>query len=178
MNHSVHGNLSHTVVVWDKFIRFFHWNIASGFFLDYLVIEDSNPLHQWLGYYLLSLLVVRIVWGFTGTYHARFQNFVPGFNTLQCYMVSMIKLKEPDFKGHNPAGAIMIIAILFLFLIICVTGWMMGLDMFWGAGWVENIHYYASTTLFYGVFVHVAGVLYACWRHKTNLIKSMITGKK
>ena len=171
-------NLSQTIVVWDKFIRFFHWNIAFGFLLNYLVIDDNNFLHEWLGYYLLVLLMLRIIWGFWGSHHARFKNFFPSFKLLKYYLMNMVILKEPDYMGHNPVGAVMIMVIIMFLFAISISGWMMGLDLFWGVSWVEDIHYYSSTALFYLIFIHVMGVIYTSWRHKNNLIKSMITGRK
>ena len=169
---------SHTVLVWDGFVRIFHWSIVIGYLLNHFIVEDNNVLHDWIGYYILAMIFLRVIWGFTGSYHAKFVNFIPSIKLLTEYLTDLIHLKERDYQGHNPAGAVMICMLMLLMTTTCVSGWMMGLDKFWGVDWVEDLHYYASNALLYLMFIHLAGVLYASFRHKQNLILSMITGRK
>ena len=60
------------VPVWDLLVRLFHWTLVAAFFIAYITEEDFMTLHSWAGYTIIGLLVIRIVWGFIGTKHARF----------------------------------------------------------------------------------------------------------
>ena len=68
---------THEIKVWDRFVRLFHWSVAGAFLLDFWVLEEGDPPHEWVGYFLGVLLVMRIVWGFIGPANARFINFLP-----------------------------------------------------------------------------------------------------
>jgi cytochrome b len=65
------------VVVWDPVVRLFHWLVVAGFMANMFVAEEGKLVHRWIGYGILALIVVRLVWGFVGTAYARFSNFVP-----------------------------------------------------------------------------------------------------
>jgi cytochrome b len=52
---------------------------------EMVAIENVQSLHQPVGYAILGLLALRIVWGFIGSRHSRFADFIrsPGA-TLAC----------------------------------------------------------------------------------------------
>ena len=72
----------------------------------------------------------------------------------------------------------MILFLLTAWPVIGVTGWMMTTDAFWGNGLVGDIHTWSVDVTLGAVVVHVLANIYGSWRHKDNLIKSMITGRK
>ena len=63
--------------VWDRFVRFFHGSLVTCVLLNYLVLEQGEWQHQWVGYLACALVAARVVWGFIGSRHARFADFVP-----------------------------------------------------------------------------------------------------
>ena len=65
-----------TVPVWDRFVRLFHWSLASLVLLAFLTTDDARWLHEFAGYAVLALLAARIVWGVVGTRHALFISFL------------------------------------------------------------------------------------------------------
>lgn len=167
-----------SVPVWDAFVRVFHWTLVASFFTAWMFTEHIGWLHKGAGYLALALVAMRVVWGFVGSEHARFANFVPGPKKLRNYLGLLIMAREPRHLGHNPAGAVMILFLLTAVTVIGVTGWMMTTDAFWGNGLVENIHTWSVDVTLGAVVVHVLANIYGSWRHKDNLIKSMITGRK
>lgn len=164
--------------VWDPFVRLFHWTVVSGVLLAYFT-EDFRILHKAVGYAVLAVVLMRLVWGLVGTRHARFADFVRGPGEVLRYARDVFRGREERHLGHNPLGGVMVVALLTTLLVVGVSGWMTTLDMFWGADWVENLHAVAVDLLLFGLLpVHLAGVLFTSLRERTNLVKAMITGFK
>ena len=90
----------------------------------------------------------------------------------------MVGGREGRYLGHNPAGAAMILALLATLAAVGTTGYMMGMDAYFGQSWVEDTHKTLVNLLLVLVAGHVAGVIFSSWRHRENLIKAMITGEK
>lgn len=167
-----------TIRVWDPFVRFFHWSVAGACAIDLTVLDDGKLAHRWIGYGVLALVAVRLVWGVVGTRHARFTDFVPGPRALLAYLGALLRGREPRFIGHNPAAAVMILTLLTLLAAIGATGWMQTLDAFWGVEWVETLHRGLANLLVALVAVHVAAAVLESLRHRENLVLAMITGRK
>lgn len=167
-----------TIRVWDPFVRIFHWSVAGACAIDLTVLDDGKLAHRWIGYGVLALVAVRLVWGVVGTRHARFADFVPGPQALFAYLGAMLRGREPRFLGHNPAAAMMILALLALLTVIGATGWMQTLDAFWGVEWVETLHRDLANLMVALVAIHIAAALLESLRHRENLVLAMITGRK
>lgn len=163
--------------VWDPLVRSLHWTFAFGCAAAFL-LEDRRTAHEVVGYVVLAAVLLRIVWGFVGSHHARFANFVRGPREVAAYVLAMLRGEEPYHEGHNPLGALMILTLLLLLLVIGVSGWMQTLDAFWGEDWVEDLHATSADLLLWIVPLHVAGVVFASLRQRENLLKAMITGTK
>jgi cytochrome b len=166
------------VRVWDPFVRIFHWSLVSLFILAFVTGDETEWLHLTAGYAIGALVVLRIIWGFAGPRHARFSDFVRTPREVIDYVRSVIRLRASRYLGHNPAGGVMIIALLAMLIGISATGFMMTTDAFWGAQWVEDLHeglVYATLGL---IALHVVGVVFSSIEHGENLVKAMITGRK
>lgn len=167
-----------TVRVWDPLIRIFHWSLLTAFVAAYVTGDDWEKLHIKIGYVVIGLIAFRLVWGLIGSTHARFTDFVYHPSTIIAFLRDSVALKAKRYLGHNPAGGAMVIALLVTLSAIGATGYMMTLDAFWGAEWVEDLHEAFVTFSLVLIALHVAGVLLASFEHKENLVKSMFTGRK
>ncbi|MCJ8144705.1 cytochrome b/b6 domain-containing protein [Ancylobacter sp. A5.8] len=167
-----------SVRVWDLVVRLFHWTVVTGCLLNLFVLDDGGLAHEVAGYAVAAALVIRVIWGFIGTRHARFADFVPGPRRLGAYLSALLKGREPRTLGHNPAGAVMMLVLMALLGGVSVTGWMMGLDAFWGEEWLEDLHGTLANSILALAFLHVGAALFESWRHRENLVWSMITGRK
>lgn len=177
MTQDNHLPTSGRVKVWDIGVRLFHWSLVTMVISTYIII-DPRQIHRALGYIVVGLIAFRFVWGVAGTRHARFINFIPGPVRLIGYLRDMLHGREERYLGHNPAGSAMIIALLVTLCAVGVTGYMMGMDAYFGQSWVEHAHELLVNILIVLVGCHVAGVIYSSRRHRENLVKSMITGEK
>jgi cytochrome b len=165
------------VQVWDIGVRAFHWSLATMFASAYLFAEQRS-VHRILGYVVAGLIAFRLIWGLAGTKHARFTDFVPGPMRLLRYLRDMASGREARSLGHNPAGGAMIVALLTTISGIAVTGYMIGMDAYFGVAWVETLHKTLVNLALGLIAFHLGGVIFSSFRHRENLVKAMVTGKK
>ncbi|MGL5359448.1 MAG: cytochrome b/b6 domain-containing protein, partial [Shewanella sp.] len=177
--------------VWDLLIRIFHWSLVAFFAIAYLTEGEDEwmNIHSYAGYSVLMLMLFRLLWGAIGSYHARFSHFVTRPQVALAYLKGLISGSAKDYLGHNPAGAMMIIALL---ISISLTGFS-GMALYATDGHgplamslfaslpedpLKEVHeFFANLTLAL-VIIHVGGVIVSSRLHHENLVKAMITGKK
>ncbi len=166
------------VKVWDPVVRLFHWTLALGCIANLTVLREVEPAHEIVGYVILGAVAIRILWGFVGSRHARFSDFLTGPRKLAIYIGALLQGKAPRYIGHNPAGAWMMVVLVALATTCGVTGVMMEQDAFWGVEWVEDVHETAADLILVMAILHVLAALVESWHHRENLIRAMITGRK
>jgi cytochrome b len=69
------------VKVWDLPVRLVHWGLATlvaAAFITQSVGGEAMVWHSRIGLAIFGLLAFRITWGFVGSSHARFAQFVKG----------------------------------------------------------------------------------------------------
>jgi len=164
--------------VWDVLVRLGHWTLVIGIAAAWLTRHGGGLWHEWLGYLVLAVVVIRIIWGFTGTPCARFAQFVHSPAATLNYARQVIAAREPRHLGHNPLGGWMIVALLLTTAAVCVSGWLYTTDRFWGVEWVEDLHDGLTNILLMLVFVHICGVIFSSLRQRENLVAAMFTGNK
>ncbi len=167
-----------TVRIWDPFVRVFHWSLVISFAVAWFTAEDARAFHEWAGYAAGALIALRLVWGVIGTRYARFSQFVRSPGAVAAYLRDIVTGREARYLGHNPAGGLMIVALVLALAAVCATGWMQTTDAYWGVEWVEELHEAAANLMLALVGLHVLGVLVASLRHRENLIRAMFTGRK
>lgn len=160
-------------MLWDRFIRVFHWTLATGIVLNYWVLEGGDEPHEWLGYGLVALVGARIVWGFVGAANARFRNFVVGPRRIR-QSLENFSADYQQHSGHSPLAGWMIVTLLSLVLLVGISGWMQELDAFWGEDWVEELHELAGHALIAAACVHITAVVWIQRRYRLPLIRSML----
>lgn len=171
------GHRRATVRVWDPLVRLFHWSLAACVFGAFLV-EDGDTLHRVLGYIALGLVAFRILWGFVGTRHARFRDWVRGPRAVRTYLRERLTGTSRRRLGHNPAAAVIMLVLLAGVVLVGVTGWMQTLDAFWGAQWLEELHAVLAWGLLGLIGLHVLAALVESFHYRENLIAAMIHGRK
>lgn len=167
-----------TVKVWDLFVRVFHWSLATLFIVAYATRDEAQLVHIAVGYGIVGLVALRVIWGFVGPHHARFSSFVRSPRQVIGYLRSVATLRATRHLGHNPAGGAMIIALMIMLTATGMTGYMMTTDAFWGSKWVEEVHKAFANLTVGLVVLHVFGVLFSSLVYRENLVKAMVTGQK
>ena len=178
INHAEPAPLQAKVKVWDPLVRIFHWGLVAAFLVAWATGAEVKRVHVIAGYAVIGLVAFRILWGFVGTHHARFADFVRGPGSVARYLRATARLRAKRYLGHNPAGGAMIMVLLIMLSIIGATGFMMTTDAFWGVAWVQGAHETAVNLTLGLVVLHILGVIVASYEHRENLVRAMITGRK
>ena len=166
------------ILVWDAPVRVFHWLMVLSFAGAWLTAESEHwrLLHVTLGYTMAGLVAFRLLWGLFGTRHARFASFVRGPAAAARYVGTLLRGRPEHHAGHNPAGALAIVALLALAAV--VTAWGFATYRELGGDWLEELHEGAASVMLALVGLHVAGVVLGSLLHHENLVGAMISGRK
>jgi cytochrome b len=167
-----------TVHVWDPLVRIFHWTVVLGVLLNSFLVEGGKAPHRYVGYVVATALAIRITWGFIGSAHARFSDFVVSPVAVVRHLAAVLAGRDRRYVGHNPAGGAMILALIGLLAVTCLTGWMQGLDAFWGVEWVQEAHKIFANLILALAAVHALAAIVESFAHRENLVLAMITGRK
>jgi cytochrome b len=113
------------ILVWDLPVRVFHCLMVLSFAGAWLTAESERLrlLHVTLGLTMACLMGWRLLWGLIGTRPARFASFVRGPRAALRYLGSLRRGRPEHHAGHNPAGALAIVALIALAAVTAVTGW-------------------------------------------------------
>lgn len=166
------------ILVWDWPVRLGHWLMVGGFVLAWLTgdSESLRLVHVGAGATVVAVAAFRLLWGFVGTRHARFADFVRGPAAVVRYLASLLRLEPEAHVGHNPAGGWAILALLALAIATGLAGWATYAEI--GGHWLEELHEGLAATMLTVVIVHVAGVVSGSLAHGENLVRAMFTGRK
>jgi cytochrome b len=166
------------ILVWDLPVRVFHWLLALSFAGAWLTAESERwrLLHVTLGYTVGGLLAFRVLWGLVGSRHARFASFVRGPQAALRYLGGLLRGQPEHHVGHNPAGALAIVALLALGVAVVATGWAGYNEL--GGDALKELHEGAANLMLAVVIVHVLAVIVSSRLHRENLVGAMLTGRK
>jgi cytochrome b len=166
------------VKVWDPFVRLFHWALVASFAVAWLTADEVKDLHEWAGYAAGALIAFRLLMGFAGSRYARFRQFLRSPREVFGYIKDILLKREKRYIGHNPAGGLMVLALLVAIAGVALTGWMQTTISYWGVEWVEDTHELLANGMLALIALHVLGVVTAGLRHRENLVRAMVTGRK
>ena len=157
-------------------MRVVHWGLACLVVVELFNEAGANPSHRLLGYAAAALVAIRLAWGFATSGYTRLSTMTASAGELGAYLRRA--RESGPYVGHNPLGAIMAFALWSLVLLVALTGWMLGLDLFWGDETVEQLHTALAYVLAAIAVVHICGVLATSRAQQQNLTKAMLTGNK
>ncbi len=178
--------------VWDLPVRLFHWALAASFtgaFVTNRLGVSYFKYHVWFGYAVIVLVTFRILWGFVGTRHAQFRNFLRGPVATLRYARDLLRGRHFAYIGHNPLGAWMVALLLIGLGAQAVTG-LFGNDDIFNVGplygyvtkdvsaQLTSLHRHLFYWIAAAVAIHILAVIAHRAFGDTGLVHAMITGRK
>ncbi|TDI61763.1 MAG: hypothetical protein E2O92_02545 [Alphaproteobacteria bacterium] len=185
--------------LWDLPIRLFHTGIIGLVGFSWYTSENMHvftfgvqtgpslfELHVWSGISLLVLIIFRLLWGFVGSTPSRFRFFLKGPGAILAYVRGV---KGAGGFGHNPLGALSVVALIAVLLVQPIIGLLSSEDTFGLEGplshlvsqsdsyWFAGIHDILFNVLLALLVLHVGVVIYYLVVKKDNLITPMVTGR-
>ncbi|HEX5794800.1 MAG TPA: cytochrome b/b6 domain-containing protein [Geminicoccaceae bacterium] len=180
-----------TVLVWDAPTRLFHWTLVLLVALAWVTGEAEGSLftvHELAGYGVAVLLLFRVIWGFAGSRHSRFADFLRPWPAVRAHVSGMLRLRPARTLGHNPLGGWMALLLLVVLAAQVGTGLFAADGALGGplagavapatAHAIAELHEGLSGALLGLIGLHVVGVLAESLLTRDNLVRAMITGRK
>jgi cytochrome b len=185
------------VRVWDLPTRLFHWLLAlsmiSAFVSAHLGGYAAQRLHFLSGYAVLALVGFRLAWGFAGPRYARFAQFVQAPAVTLGYVARLMRpepgIQDPGYPGHNPLGALSVLALLAACGAQAATG-LFSYDEVASAGplahfvsdalveRLSGLHDRGEVVLYVLIGLHLGAIGFYRWFKRDDLLVPMITGDK
>lgn len=109
--------------VWDLPTRLFHWSLAGSVIA--LIVTAKTGAMDWhfrLGYFVLALLMFRVLWGFVGGRWSRFSAFIYSPASLLAHLRG--RAAPLHGIGHSPLGALSVFALLAALVVQVLSGLM------------------------------------------------------
>lgn len=185
------GAVARTSLLWDLPTRLFHWVLTLCLVGSWITAEagfDWTEVHFVLGYTSLSLILFRVVWGFVGTRHARFANFLVGPSAVLASCRQLFSRKPTAAVGHSPIGGWSVLLMLLLVGVQATTGLFISDDIFYAgpyngvvssslAGTLASIHHTNFVVLQVVVSIHILAIIWYAAGKRSNLLKPMLSGR-
>jgi cytochrome b len=179
-------------LVWDLPVRIFHWGLLASIVAAFVTNKLGVKFfwaHAFAGYTALVLTAFRILWGFVGTRHALFSDFLRGPAAVLAYAKSLGRPDGPHYVGHNPLGAAMVLFLLAGVLAQAATGLFSNDEIFNTgplAGYVgkelglalTSFHRRFFYVLLGAIALHALAVAAHRIFRRENLVAAMISGRK
>ena len=160
--------------IWDLPTRLFHWLLVllvavtakTGFFGP----ANALDLHVWSGYAITALIVFRLIWGLFGSEYSRLDRLFSALANLREHITGLLRLRPKHYIGHNPAGSLMILALILVLTAILLTGLVVlggtekqgllsGLTSYDMGHLAKGAHQLLAYLLMLMVLAHLAGVV-------------------
>ncbi|MEO5586554.1 MAG: cytochrome b/b6 domain-containing protein [Novosphingobium sp.] len=185
------GSAAAPVKLWDLPVRIVHWTFVALLPGLWWTAENGDlDTHVKLGMIMLILVVFRILWGLVGSSSARFAKFLRGPITVARYVGGLFGKEGEPIVGHNPLGAISVVALLLLLGTQVILGlfaqdtdglfsgplnYLVGYD---AAEAAREWHELGFNVILGVVVIHVVAILFYLAVKRDNLVGPMITGRK
>jgi len=167
-----------SIRVWDGPVRLLHWGLALSVIAAWTTIWWGHAWHERAGYAALTALALRTLWCWRSNRAGQPRYFVQGPRATWQYLQALRAGRERRYLSHNPLGGWMALLLWSLVGLTGFTGWLYTTDAFWGMAWLDQLHQALAWSFVVAVPLHLAGVVFTSLRHRENLVRAMVTGRK
>lgn len=173
--------------LWDWQTRLFHWLLALAVLMAFVSGQIGGnwmALHGKIGVFIAALLAFRLLWGLIGSTYARFRQFFPTPAKIRSYL-------QGDWQGngHNPLGALSVLALLTVLAAQVTTGLLGNDDIAFNgplsslidktlSDRLTGLHEGLAKLILLLVVVHVSAIVFYLRIKGDNLVRPMLTGWK
>ena len=178
--------------VWDLPLRLFHWSLAL--LVTFSLYTGINggfremDYHMMSGYAILTLVIFRVIWGIIGSTHSRFRSFI-NLSQLIPYSRRLLNKDQASTVGHNPLGALSIVAMLLVLGTQATTGLFANDDIFLEGPLVHlvddatsdrltTVHHFCAKALYVLIGLHLIAIIFHELYQRDRLVLPMISGYK
>lgn len=176
-------------------IRIFHWVLAVSFIILYVTGINGmgdEYLHITFGNLLTGLFAARILWHFLGHSNSKLSSYIAKAKNIFPYLKKLIFKHPVSLEVHNPAGSLMILSMLTIFISLIISGiFIQSFIHFSGLFYlfeevffddanvilIKKIHYWIANILLFMTILHISGVLISSKIYQFNFPYLMLTGK-
>lgn len=176
--------------LWDGPTRIVHWALVCLIGFAWWAAETHHmDWHRLAGFTILGLLVFRLIWGFVGSGTARFANFVKHPGETLAYIRTLPSRTHTESHGHNPLGALSVLAILAALVVQVVSGlFTVDVDGLESGPLSDRVsfdtgrlfakwHHTSFSALQTLVALHLAAIVFYAVYKKADLVGPMVTGR-
>ena len=180
--------------VWDPVTRLWHWllaaSVVTGWALGEFRTFSIMQWHIYLGYLTGTLLLFRYAWGWAGPSPVRHRTLLASLRDIPAYVRQVGRRRPSGLAGHNPIGALSVIAMVLALTAQVVTGLFSEDDaLFYSGplasevssdtvGTMTSYHNLFAKVVLVLVALHVAAILfYFVWKRE-DLVTPMLNGRK
>lgn len=182
--------------LWDLPTRLFHWSLVVLIGTAWLSGEQGwMDIHEKAGIGVFTLVLFRLIWGVVGSDSAKFVKFVKLTQPRQVIrhlkILVGLQASHGPCPGHNPAGGLMVVALLIMagFQALSGMGSVEDTYLFYEgplvplvgpalSSFFTSIHETSFNILLGLVALHVAVVVLLTKFRGQDLIKPMLVGTK
>lgn len=176
-----------SAVIWDLPLRLFHWSLSVAVVGAVATSKVGTAFwHEKMGLTVLGLLVFRIIWGFIGSYHARFANFLVRPKQVMAYLKGRLSGNRDHVAGHSPTGGYATMVLILVLLVMAILGSMSHDNILYEAplaryvgAFSDNARYYhhlLEKVVYAVVGLHVVAIIFYRLVLKIGLTKDMVGG--
>jgi len=180
--------------VWDPLTRLWHWVLAlvvsTGWCLGKFMTFSTIDWHFYCGYTVLGLVALRLAWGLIGPPPVRLAALLPSPAAVFVYLGKLGRREPSGTRGHNPLGALSVLAMLLVLAAQAGSGLFVESDSFFESGPLASEvpeafrdrmswwHGLLSNVILGLVLLHLGAIaFYRLWKRE-NLVLPMVTGWK
>jgi len=180
------------VAVWSGWLRFIHGALAAATLVliatGWLVAnspalaESAADVHFMAASVLISVLLLRLILGFTGKGADRFEHMLPqrsdvaGMRASLLFYLSLGKAPLPNWFAHNPLWKPIYLILFVLLFLSTVTGWIMPEIQLIGRLYLPKVHAWLGSAIMVVTAAHIFSVILQDIKGRSADISGMLNG--